>query len=342
MMENNTIHSAETEPDHSLNGGFMSQYIPLLYKYDASLKHKIYVWNGSLLFDIALFFLVYLYSQRLKTFKALPNKHKVFWCLTGVRAIFGIHTVIFCGLTALKDSELYNDKVFGRTLSSDFFIARIVGFFIFECMFLFMSDIVFKTLNKGLAIHHTLSLLGFAVGSYINQGHFFGIVGIIMEMSTPATSICWMLIQAKLSKHYFWKINQHILIYLFNTRQNLGFYAIYHIWAQWSYIHANMNGYFQWLILANSLIVTLILNPYWTYKKTVQLYSGEDWNFTPLAKPKASAFPIIATGKEDMSEELETFKSGDSYEVTKISKGVNTNGIIRGVVPNEAVRNRMK
>ena len=326
----------------------MSQYIPFLHNYDASLKHKFYVWIGSLLFDLSLLLLVYLYSQRLKTFKGLPAKHKVFWCITGVRAIFGIHTVIYCGLTALNDNELFEDKVFGRTIASDFFIARIVGFFIFECAFLFLSDIIFKTLNKGLAIHHTLSLFGYIVGSYTGQGHFFGIIGIIMEISTPATSICWMLIQAKLSKHFYWKLNQHILIYLFHSRQNLGFYGIYHIWAQWDYIHANMNVYFQLLILANSIVVTLFLNPYWTYKKTVQLYSGEDWNFSPLAKPKASAFPIIATGKEERNEDTQMLKNGDSNldEVVKLINGTHKNGII-GVATNTSngmhngvVRNR--
>ena len=327
----------------------MALYIPYLHKYDASLKHKIYVWIGSLLFDIALLFLVYLYSLRLKTFKGLPAKHKVFWCLTGVRAIFGVHTVIFCGLTSLNDHELFNDKVFGRTLASDFFIARIVGFFVFECSFLFMSDIKFKTFNRGLTIHHTLSLLGYAVGSYINQGHFFGIVGILMEISTPATSICWMLIQAKLSKHFYWKLNQHILIYLFHSRENLGLYCIYHLWAQWDYIHANMNIYFQFLILANSTIVTLILNPYWTYKKTVQLYSGEDWNFTPLAKPKASAFPIIATGKEEWNEDTPILKNGEPNPdeiIKKLPNGVHKNGNVDvttntpNVMHNGAVRNR--
>ena len=316
----------------------MAQYIPLIKRYDSSLKHKSYVWIGSLLFDIILFFLVYLYSLRLKTFQGLPNKHKVFWCLTGVRAIFGIQTVIFCGLTALKDTDLIEDKVFGRTLSSDFYIARIVGFFIFECAFLFMSDIVFKTLNKELALHHTLSLLGFGVGSYINQGHFFGIMGIIMEMSTPMTSICWMLIQAKMSKHIFWKMNQHFLIYLFHSRQNLAFYCMYHIWASWDYICSNMNCYFLSVILANSIIVTLFLNPYWTYKKTVQLYSGEDWNFKPPEKPKANAFPIIVTtGKED----LEILKDGEETEDLKAPNGVNTNGKVRDEVP-KVVRNRKK
>ena len=319
----------------------MSQYIPFLHYYDASLKQKIYVWIGSLLFDITLLMVVYLSSLKLKTFKGLPAKHKVFWCLTGVRAIFGVHTVIYCGLTAVNDQELFRDMVFGRTISSDFFIARIVGFFIFECSFLFLSDLLFKTFNRGLAIHHTLSLLGYTVGSCINQGHFFGIVGIIMEISTPATSLCWMLIQAKLSKHIYWKLNQHILIYLFHSRQNLGFYCIYNLWTHWTYIHANMNAYFQFIILVNSIVVTLILNPYWTYKKTVQLYSGEDWNFSPLAKPKASAFPIIATGKEERNG-----GSIDDEFQEKLANGTYKNGDVTTNTPNgmhnEAVRNRKK
>ena len=311
----------------------MSQFIPFFSHYDGSLNHRLYVWAGSFFLDIALLILVYILSMRLKTFINLPNKHKVFWCLTGVRAIFGIHSVIFCALTMLKDLELLQNVVHGRTLSSDFFMARIVGFFIFECSFLFLSDIVFKTFNKGLAIHHTLSLIGYIMGSYLGQGHFFGILGIIMEMSTPATSVCWMMIQAKLSKHLYWKINQHFLIFLFNSRQSLGFYGIYQIFSNWDFMQENMNTWFQYIVIANCSVVTLFLNPYWTYKKTIQLANGEDWNFSPRAKPKASAFPIISA-KEAMKEEtnIETenlknmAKQENGCKIKKVSNGVHKNG----------------
>lgn len=57
----------------------------------------------------------------------------------------------------------------------------------------------------------------------------------------------------------------------------------YHMWwvliFNWTSVIENL-GLLHFIVLFSGLFaVTLILNPYWTYKKTQQLLRPVDWNF---------------------------------------------------------------
>ena len=51
------------------------------------------------------------------------------------------------------------DVVFGTTRTSHFSLCITVGFFLFECSALGISDVIFKTFSFLLNLHHWLSLV---------------------------------------------------------------------------------------------------------------------------------------------------------------------------------------
>lgn len=66
----------------------------------------------------------------------------------------------------------------------------------------------------------------------------------------------------------------------------------YHMWwvciSNWNDIVENMGlAYFTVFIMGLGSL-TVILNPYWTYKKTQQLLNPVDWNFSNAAVKNGS------------------------------------------------------
>ena len=74
-----------------------------------------------------------------------------------------------------------------------------------------------------------------------------------------------------------WKMNQFVLVHTFHVRSMIEFAMIYETITQW-------DKFLQMpiVMLADNLVglvaVTFFLAPYWTYKKTQQLFLKEDWN----------------------------------------------------------------
>lgn len=69
------------------------------------------------------------------------------------------------------------------------------------------------------------------------------------------------------------------MIHMFHCRMIL----TYHMWwvciSNWSAFLENLDLVHFAIELIGMTAVTLLLNPYWTYKKTQQLLSPADWNF---------------------------------------------------------------
>ena len=260
--------------------GVFLRYIPPLRIYDGSTGHKLILTTLAFIFEFLVFCFVFIASKcSSTTFRNLKPAHRVFWCLAGVRGFFGIRSVILAPFLWMADQELLDDIVFGKTLSSQFLIATIVGFFVFECSLLLVSDLLFHQRSYALLAHHSISLIAYSMGLILDQGHFLGMLIVTLEMSTPFTCLCWVLIKAKLSKTFIWKANQFLLIHLFHTRQNVLCAMLYFVIKDWVHIYQHMNPLIVLLVVGGSFLMILGLNPYWTYRKTEQFFSGEDWNF---------------------------------------------------------------
>lgn len=238
-------------------------------------------------FYTAVFLFCHILSVSLcQTYKSLLAKEKVFWNLAATRAVFGIQSTV-AGLRALtEDSSITRDKVRGQEDWSWFNVLTATGFFAFENVALHASSVVFWSFDLPLATHHFFALSGY-VGAVVwdSLGHFLPMVTLLLEMSTPFTCISWMLLKAGWACTLFWKANQWVMIHMFHCRMVLTYYmwwvTLTHRVELWT--HAPLPPLI--LFFTGLTLLTLILNPIWTHKKTMQLLNPVDWNFGNKAIP---------------------------------------------------------
>ena len=109
--------------------------------------------------------------------------------------------------------------------------------------------------------------------------------GILLEMTTPFSCLCWMLLKCELAHLPIWKLNQLVLVHLFHCRTTVEAYGYYMFFKHWTYVAEEMP--LSVLLLTTTLNFSL-LTPYWTYKKTNQLFKPVDWNHPALEEKPAS------------------------------------------------------
>ncbi|XP_044147866.1 protein CLN8 [Bufo gargarizans] len=250
-------------------------------------------WNTRLILIVAgflfygvIFTFSHLSSAVLSaTYRSLSAKEKVFWNLAATRAVFGVQCIV-AGLTALLvDPVLLEDQITGQKGWASFTIMIATGFFLFENLALHMSNFVFWTFDIFLAVHHFFAFIGY-FGAVIcsTAGHYLPMVTLLLEMSTPFTCISWMLLKAGWSQTLFWKVNQWIMIHMFHCRMVL----TYHLWwvslYNWDRLVRSVTVLYVAFFFVGLALVTFIMNPYWTYKKTQQLLRPVDWNFESTSK----------------------------------------------------------
>ena len=304
--------------DTSTSEGVLLRNLPALRAFNGSYEHKCISCFLFFLFNLSIFLLSSIISTISVTYRSLKISQKVFWCLAGVRASFGTFAVVLSLITLLRDKELQDDIVLGRTLSCQFFFTYIVGFFVFECSLLLLSDFLFGQRSYALLAHHSVTLIGFVIGLFLDHGYFIGTLIVSIEMSTPFTCLCWVLLKMKLSKSPLWTANQWILVHLFHTRQNVLCVMMYVVAKDWENVYHNMNMLLIVLLIGGAILVFLGLNPYWTQKKTQQLFLREDWNFTPANNSN--------NNKEANQHSISSQSNGVSKTGTT-SNGVNGIGI---------------
>lgn len=130
------------------------------------------------------------------TYQALVAKEKVFWNLAATRAVFGVLSTAAGLWTLLVDPVLQADKTHGQQDWSWFHITTATGFFFFENAALHLSNLLFRTFDVFLVLHHLFAFLGF-LGLVVNltAGHYLPMVTLLLEMSTPFTCVSWMLLK---------------------------------------------------------------------------------------------------------------------------------------------------
>nr|XP_057946505.1 protein CLN8 [Doryrhamphus excisus] len=232
-------------------------------------------------FYATIFIVSHLLSAALShTYTSLLVKEKVFWNLAATRAVFGIQSSV-AGLRALtQDSVLSRDKVRGQEYWSWFNVLTATGFFVFENVAFHTSGLIFRSLDLPLAMHHFFALAGYA-GAVVSDemGHFLPMVTLLLEMSTPFTCISWMLLKAGCARSLFWKANQWMMIHMFHCRMVLTYYIWWISLTHWEGITKHMALSMRLIFFSGLTLLTLIINPFWTHKKTMQLLNPVDWNF---------------------------------------------------------------
>nr|KAG5706405.1 hypothetical protein BaRGS_033166 [Batillaria attramentaria] len=75
-----------------------------------------------------------------------------------------------------------------------------------------------------------------------------------------------------------WKANQFLLVHTFHLRSVVE-YLFWYIYQNWSHIWAHMLLSVFLALYVQLTLVSLMMTPYWTYKKTAQMINPVDWNF---------------------------------------------------------------
>ncbi|XP_046580840.1 LOW QUALITY PROTEIN: protein CLN8-like [Haliotis rubra] len=241
---------------------------------------KLAVVTSSFVFFFAVYVVSALTASFTSTYRSLRVKEKVFWNLAVVRAVFGVFGAVIGLWAVFNKSAMDNDVVFGTTQTGYFALCVTEGFFIFECSALAISDIIFKSFNILLNLHHWLSLTGYCVVLCVDAGHCFATKGLLLEMSTPFSALCWTLLKCGKERTFLWKANQFLLVHTFHCRNIVEWLLIYITYQNWPHIWSSMPLSVFLCLYIQLPIVTLIMTPYWTYKKTEQMFNPVDWNFT--------------------------------------------------------------
>ncbi|KAK1793220.1 hypothetical protein P4O66_011405 [Electrophorus voltai] len=221
------------------------------------------------------------------TYRGLPAKEKVFWDLAVTRALFGVQGTA-AGIGALtEDGALFADKMRGQAGWSWFTVLTALGFFLFENMALHCSGLVFGSLDLTLALHHAYALVGYtwAAGS-VTLGHFLPVFTLLLEMSTPFTCVSWVMLKAGWSRTLLWKANQWVMIHMFHCRMVISYYMWWVCWSYWEEMKTHVALVPRLVFLTGLTLLTLVFNPVWTHKKTMQLLNPVDWNFGDKPPPE--------------------------------------------------------
>ncbi|KAL0969273.1 hypothetical protein UPYG_G00224840 [Umbra pygmaea] len=238
-------------------------------------------------FYTAVFLISFLVSRAYsQTYQSLPAKEKVFWSLAATRAVFGLQSTA-AGLRALtEDSDVSRDRIRGQEDWSWFTILTATGFFMFENVALHSSNVAFKSFDLPLATHHFFALSGFAGAVFWDSiGHYLPMITLLLEMSTPFTCVSWMFLKVGLAHTVFWKVNQWVMIHMFHCRMVLTYYMWWVSWSHWGEMKLYVALPQRVLFFTGLALLTVLINPIWTYKKTMQLLNPVDWNFSSKAAP---------------------------------------------------------
>ncbi|KAL8585845.1 hypothetical protein ACOMHN_040070 [Nucella lapillus] len=277
--------SAADATSRPQNYELVESFHPVLMTLDYTQTSVRYMLIGaSILVFASIYLLNALLASLTGTYRSLRTKEKVFWNLAVVRASFGFYCTVV-GLWAIfTETAMDQDVVFGTTPTSSFSMCITIGFFLFECSALAISDVVFKSFSFLLNLHHWLSLVGYCLVIYTGAAHCFGCKGLILEMSTPLSALCWTLLKAGKERSFLWKANQFLLVHTFHLRSVVECMFWYITYNNWAHIWAHMPLSVFLALYIQLTLVSVVMTPYWTYKKTVQMVTPVDWNFEKPAR----------------------------------------------------------
>ncbi|CAM4531315.1 unnamed protein product [Lepidochelys olivacea] len=240
---------------------------------------------------LGLFLLAHLLSSWFSaSYRTLSGKEKAFWNMSITSGLFAVQSC-GAGLWALFIDPVFQiDQVHSEQKWSWFHCLIAAGFFLHENVVIHVSNIVFRMFDVFSVVHNLFAFGGLlGVITNIKSGHYLPLMGLLLEMSAPSTCISNVLLKIGCANTLFWKANQWVNIHMFHCRMVL----IYHMWwvciSHWNDVVENLGlPYFVVFFMGLSTL-TLILNPYWTYRSTQWLFGLVDRNFQNTAVENGSS-----------------------------------------------------
>ncbi|XP_065830359.1 protein CLN8-like [Oscarella lobularis] len=249
-------------------------------------SNQVYCVLLTIFSCFSIYVLCWVLSLPLATYRNLSPREKVFWSLSVVRATVGGFLAIEAAYSLSNEDELWNDVARGTAKLSTTLVCVATGFFAFELLAIFSSAFVFGKLDKFLALHHVLAFFSFALVMHRRTQHFFADLALLLELSTPFSCLCWVLLKAKVANTSLWKINQLILIHAFHCRSFIETFVLYKTWKHWDLLWSFASLDLLVLHLIGLVSSFFFLTPYWTHKKTKQYYDPVDWNHPEVKRTK--------------------------------------------------------
>ncbi|MGH0181559.1 UNVERIFIED_CONTAM: hypothetical protein FKN15_007134 [Acipenser sinensis] len=107
------------------------------------------------------------------------------------------------------------------------------------------------------------------------------------------TNITLIITKVGWSKTVFWKANQWLVIHMFHCRMVLTYHMWWVSWCHWDEIKEEFALPWCVIFFTGLVLLTVILNPVWTHKKTMQLLNPVDWNGSKKLAPENGASPSV-------------------------------------------------
>lgn len=210
----------------------------------------------------------------------------MFWSLACVRGTYGFFGVLFSVYARCFENEKFADIISTKTELSYVLILSHFGFFIFEWTAQIYFDFWFQTCNVQLHSHHLIAFVGFGgAGCVYDTMHYSGLISFILELSTPFSCVSYCLIKCKMADSLLWTVNQFVLVHAFHVRNIIEFIMVYDTIKYWDlFVELPTVLLCNWVL--GLTLVFLVLTPYWTWKKTEQLFTRSDFS-SDTPKPKA-------------------------------------------------------
>ncbi|XP_052069090.1 protein CLN8-like [Mytilus californianus] len=255
----------------------------------SALEDIDYSQQSSKLLLVVVFFVTYaigfvisgLFSTSSTTYVNLSKKEQIFWNSGFVRSCYTIVCVGVCLRCLFVDKELQENVMYETTPTSFIIVISALGFFVFECTVLTFSDISNRKFSFLLQIHHWIGLLILLQLVLHNVGHFFAARLLLLELSAPFTFTCWILLKFGKGNTTIWKLNQCLLVHVYHFRSFIEITFCYYVFFKYrNDLLSELTVPVYLLSCTYALLLTFVLTPYWTYKKTTQLFIRKDFEFS--------------------------------------------------------------
>uniref|UniRef100_K7EWA5 TLC domain-containing protein n=1 Tax=Pelodiscus sinensis TaxID=13735 RepID=K7EWA5_PELSI len=128
------------------------------------------------------------------SYPALSTKKKIEWNIDITRGVFGVQCSIAGFWALLIDPVFQADKVYSQQNWSWLHCLVASGCMLLDDVYLLVFDIVFRTRNMILLVHHFFAsgaLLGLIIN--IKSGHYLILIGLLLEMITPLNCLTTLL-----------------------------------------------------------------------------------------------------------------------------------------------------
>lgn len=224
------------------------------------------------------------------SYPALSTKKKIEWNIDITRGVFGVQCSIAGFWALLIDPVFQADKVYSQQNWSWLHCLVASGCMLLDDVYLLVFDIVFRTRNMILLVHHFFAsgaLLGLIIN--IKSGHYLILIGLLLEMITPLNCLTTLLKMTGNANTLLGKVNLWVHFHIQHCRVVL----TYHMWwvciSNWNDVVENLGLPYFIVFFMGLSILTFIMNPYWIYTSTPRLFGPIDTNSPNTALKKGSS-----------------------------------------------------